>query len=495
MATSLEVRDAIKQNAVWCQEELKFLCTKFLDTKHWSEVHTELAKFLETAGNRIHIELPRGHLKSWIVTQGWTVQQMLRNPDLRILIVNAVESNATKMVRFIRSYLGKGGYLATMFGNFETDVWSQEELVIRQRRKIQVAPTYMAAGLQKTLTSQHFDIIIADDLVEPDNVRTKEQREKVHEFYLSLFDLLEPQGKIVVIGTRYHQDDLYARILEENEQHKNWSVFIRSCYKADGSVLFPEKFSFEQLDDIKKKSFYHFSTQYLNNPIDPENADFRDDQIEYYEPGTTNPHSLVICVDPAASLGRDADFTGFTVSGMFKNRRIRLCEAFRKKCVPFDIIDTLFDLVAKWRKAGHSVRVVIETFGFAVTLKAEIDRRMRQTGIFFPVFEFKKRRGPQGENNHVKEARIRSLQPFFQQHLYEIAPYMTDFKDELLTFPRGKHDDLIDSASMAIPELVPSLETHTPSKPTVHGTMGWWVKNHMRKPEESVYGRFFADMK
>lgn len=469
---------------------LKYLCQEFLNTRHWSKVHDELMLFMRTAGNRIHIELPRGHLKSWIITQGWAVQEMLKNPDIRILIVNATESNATKMLRFIRSFLSKGGMISQFFGAFETEIWSQEELQIRQRKVIQVAPTFMAAGLQKTLTSQHFDLIIADDLVEPDNVRTKDQREKVYEFYLSLFDLLEPGGRIVVIGTRYHQDDLYAKILEENEQHKNWSVFVRSCYRDDGSILFPEKFSHDQLEDIKKKSYYHFSTQYLNNPIDPENADFKANQVKYYDPTTPHPSSLYLTIDPAISLARDADYSALVVAGMFADRRLRVVDRVHRRCIPSELVEAIFELVKKWRL--H--RVGIETFAFQKTLKYDIQRQQRELGIFFSIDELGKRHSGRGEQILSKEARIRRLQPYFEQGLVEIRADMHDLRDELLAFPRGKHDDLIDALSYQLDYLVPSQNAAPARADSPHGSMGWWIKNHSQKTEGSVIERFFSDM-
>lgn len=498
MPTPTEVKDAVRKSGEFCRENLKFLCKEFLNTRDWSSVHDELKTFLDRAGNRIHIELPRGHLKSWIVTQGWAIQQVIRNPNLRILIVNATEGNATKMLRYIRGCLSRGGYLSQMFGQFETDIWSQEELVVRQRNINVVAPTFMAAGLQKTLTSQHFDIIIADDLVEPDNVRTKEQREKVYEFYLSLFDLLEPQGRIVVIGTRYHQDDLYARILEENEQHKNWSVFIRSCYKPDGEVLFPEKFSRAQLDDIKKKSFYHFSTQYLNNPIDPENADFKASQIRLYGPESALPGSLYLTIDPAISLGASADYSAFVVAGMYSDRRIRVVEALHKKLIPSELVEEVFRLVEKWRL--H--RVGIETFAFQKTLKYDIQRQQRERGVFFSIDELGKRHSGKGEQILSKEARIRRLQPYFEQGLVEISPSMLDLKDELLAFPRGRHDDLIDALSYQLDYLVPSMQKslvrNEDYKPGVDGRLqptGTWWNKKLRKPQAAIYDRFMADLK
>jgi predicted phage terminase large subunit-like protein len=491
MPTPVELKRQVQECAKECQRNLKFLCMKWLSTPHWSHVHDELKRFLDTAGKRIHIELPRGHLKSWIVTKGWAIQQLLKNPNLRILIVNATEDNAVKFMRTIEKYLADGGYLSQMFGRFESPVWNQNECVIRQRTAVLDAPTFMAAGLQKTLTSQHFDVIIADDLVEPDNVRTKEQRDKVYEFYLSLFDLLEPDGRIVVIGTRYHQDDLYARILEENKLHGNWSTFIRSCYQPDGSVLFPEKFTQGQLDDIKKKSYYHFSTQYLNDPIDPENADFKADWIKTYEPGTAHPGSLYLTVDPALSLSRDADYSALVVAGMFANRTIRVVDFLRRRLVPGELVDAVFELVKKWRL--H--RVGIETFAFQKTLKYDLQRQQRERGLFFSIDELGKRHSGHGEQILSKEARIRRLQPYFEQGLIELRPDMSDLRDELLSFPRGKHDDLIDALSYQLDYLVPSQGSVRMSPALAEGTLGWWLKNKTREPALSIYDRFFKDMK
>jgi predicted phage terminase large subunit-like protein len=486
-----EVRKTLADLQGKCQENLKGLCTKVFSTPHWSGVHDELEAFLKTAGNRIHIELPRGHLKSHIVTQSWTIQQILRNPDIRVLIVNAVEGNSSKMMRWIRGNLSKGTPLSKIFGDFETETWSQDELIIRQRTKQLVAPTVMAAGVQKTLTSQHFDLIVADDIVVPDNCQTKEQREKIYEFYLSLFDLLEPDGRIVVIGTRYHQDDLYAKILEENAQHHNWSLFIRSCYTSDGSVLFPEKFTHAQLNDIKKKSFYHFSTQYLNDPIDPENADFKSNQIKFYDPATPHPGSLYLTIDPAISLGASADYSAFVVAGMFQNRTIRVVDALHRKLIPSALVDQVFELVAKWRL--H--RVGIETFAFQKTLKYDIQRQQRERGIFFSIDELGKRHTGRGEQILSKEARIRRLQPYFEQGLVEIGSGMSELRDELLGFPRGRHDDLIDALSYQLDYLVPSQGTLAPRISEVEGSMGWWVKNKMPAAKFSIYDRFFQDIK
>src|SRR6202020_576915 len=98
-----------------------------------------------------------------------------------------------------------------------------------------------------------------------------------------LYALLEPRGTLVAMGTRYHQDDLYSSILEDPK----FSKFIRSAYTDDThtKVLFPQKFNVEMLDEMRKDvkmGSTMFSAQMLNDPIDPENADFKKSQIHYY---------------------------------------------------------------------------------------------------------------------------------------------------------------------------------------------------------------------
>lgn len=397
--------------------------------------------------------------------------------------------------------LTHGSHLPGYFGRFDSDTWNADALIVRQRKAILDSPTWASAGIDKELTSQHYDKIIADDLVAPKNSETSGQRDKVFEYYLSLFDLLDPDGEIVVVGTRYHQDDLYSRILEENQSMNNWDIFVRTAYNDDGSILFPEKFTEAQLNEIRNRprGAYHFASQYLNNPIDPASAEFKQSQIRFYEPGTQNPTSLYLTIDPAVSLSKDADYSAGIVAGMYADRKIRVVDSFHKRCVPSELVDEIFAMVRKWRL--H--RVGIETFGFQKTLKYEIQRRQRETGDFFSIDELGKRHTGREEPTNSKTARIRRLQPYFEQGLVEIRRDMSELVTEILSFPRGKHDDLIDALAYQLDYLIPSLGKSVPNmnpdyklddnnnwKPTG----AWWDKQ-MKEKDGTVYDRFFSDMK
>jgi hypothetical protein len=145
---------------------------------------------------------------------GWAIQQLLRNPDLRILIRNAVWDQARRFLWQIQGYL-EDSKLPIIFGKFNSakTVWTKEEVEIAQRKVKKASPSIMTAGLETSLTGLHFDIIIDDDLVNDKNTSTKEQIQKVIDVYNDSFNLLDRGGIHVVVGTRWSNKDLYGHIL------------------------------------------------------------------------------------------------------------------------------------------------------------------------------------------------------------------------------------------------------------------------------------------
>jgi predicted phage terminase large subunit-like protein len=477
-----------------CKRSLKFLCREVLGFKDWSKnpnLHDRIQRFMEKPTKFKLILIPRDHLKSTIITKGWSIQQMLRNPDVRILLANNTWDNARNFLQSIENYL-TASVLPNLFGNFVSPRWNKDDCVIRQRRTISDAPTVATTGLEKEQTSQHYDIIIADDLVARENVKTKEQREKVKDYIASLYALLEPKGTMVVVGTRWSKDDAYEDLIEDG----TWDKLVMDCYDGDPlkeKVLFPEKFTTDKLKDLRMKLRASlFSCWYENNPTAREASDFSEEWVRYYDPTTKNPMNLYLSVDPASSLGKDADFSAGTVSGKLPDGRIRVVDYFKRRLVPSELVDQIFETVRKWRALGHYVRVGVEAFTLK-TLKTDIQNKQRAEKFYFQVDEIKKMRGPNGERSEVKLARIRGMQPLFEQGLIEIRSDMTDFVDELLTFPRGKHDDLIDSLSLAVDKLLPSSDITT-IKEVQDGTMGALMKRIENRMCGTVYEEFMRDL-
>ncbi len=171
--------------------------------------------FLKNSGPRKLILVPRNNLKSTVVTIVYSIQCILQNPNIRICINNAKYDTAREFVGTIQNHLDTGSKLASIFGPFRARgaSWNRDSFTIAQRTLPRAQPTVMAASIDSILNGKHFDKIINDDLVEPNNVRTKEQIQKVIDFHKDCFNQIDKGGEIINIGTRWAAQDLYGHIL------------------------------------------------------------------------------------------------------------------------------------------------------------------------------------------------------------------------------------------------------------------------------------------
>lgn len=211
-----------------CETDLRFLCKEVLGMRDWQEgLHDDIARFLQLPDKEKLILVPRGHLKSSIVTVGYATQSILRNHNTRILITNAVWDKAREFLQQITEYLIDSD-LKEIYGNFihKSAPWTKNEITIAQKQDMtRRGPTIKTAGLESVLTGSHCDKIINDDLVELNNVQTKEQIQKVIHFHDSLFAILDPGGEMIDVGTRWGEDDLYGEIIKNRAKSLNGHLF------------------------------------------------------------------------------------------------------------------------------------------------------------------------------------------------------------------------------------------------------------------------------
>lgn len=190
-------------------------CKYLLDYKDITEfTHGEIIRVLESPTKRKLIVVPRGTFKSTIGVVGYSIWSLLNNPNLRILIDSEIYTNSKNFLREIKAHF-VSEKLTDLFGQFQSDTnWNEGELTIKQRVKNLKESSITCSGIGATKVGQHFDLIIMDDMNSHNNSITQEGRQKVIDHYRLSTSILEPQGTMVVIGTRYSANDLIGFILD-----------------------------------------------------------------------------------------------------------------------------------------------------------------------------------------------------------------------------------------------------------------------------------------
>lgn len=442
-----------------CKQDLPQLMQEVLGYENLAPMHWELAESLQRAEQKRKglFLLPRGHLKSTEITISYVIQRVLKDPNIRVLITNALLDNSKGFLREIKGHFERNEKLRALYGDWvnQDDKWSESQVIVKKRTSFSKEPTIQITSVDKSVVSQHYDLIVADDLVTRENISTREQREKVRKYYKDLLDLLEPGGTLLVVGTRWHYDDLYGWLLKQPGDRE---ILVRKCRDEHGNPIFP-KFTSKDLDDLKaEKGSYEFNCQYNNEPIDEDDADFKRSWFQYMkEPPAGCP--VYVTVDPAASTKDSSDYTGVVVNAVL-NGKWHLVEAYRLKANPTEIVDEVFHLHDKYGTRLRSIG--IEETMLSASLDYDITRRMQETGKWFTVEKVKHK----GRN---KETRIRSLIPLFERGNILLNERSPDLEEELMRFPAGQHDDVLDALAYQL-DIVKAGEHYVPGEQAVQMT-------------------------
>jgi predicted phage terminase large subunit-like protein len=426
------------------------------------DFHKEMCEFVDLNPNRQKLLLvPRGHLKSTLVTIGKTLQWIAEDPSVRILIANATYNLATSFLTVIKRHLKQNPMYIDMFGDLATDAekWSENIVTLKQApdQGGEKEATVVCYGMSGQLTSQHYDKIILDDVVNDQTVTTRDQIEKTINFYRLCQPLLEKHGEMIIIGTRWDEGDLYGYIKDkENGLYHDFDFFERKAIDDDvwdgkkqefvkGDVLWKEKYNLKDLSKVRRKMGpYHFSAQYQNDPVPPDDADFKRQWFKYYEyndlkGADINRYTLI---DPAISVEQTADYTAMVTVGIDIHKNIYVFDIVRERLKVDGIINAIFAQNERW----HPQAIGIEEVGFQRAIRYALKQEEEKRKRYLNVIELK-------PHTRSKDQRIKALQPLYANgkvlHNRELI-FNIYLEDELLRFPRGKHDDVIDALAYAL---------------------------------------------
>lgn len=425
------------------------------------DIHGDWERFLKSGKRKKLLLVPRGHLKTTFVTVGGSLQDIIRDNNIRILFGNAISDNAQSFLFEIKEHIRNNKMLHTYYpetANWEKESikWAEKQITIPRTRQSK-EPTIETSGVGGSLVSQHYDKIILDDLVNVENSATRIQADKVIDYYKQSLSLLEPDGSLIVIGTRYTYYELYQYIIDELKE--DFDIYVKTCFKTIGQKskkkipYFPQKFTMDSLAEIKRsQGSYVFSCQYLNEPVDDESAIFKKSWILNYE-RAPEPLYKVTTVDPAISKEKHGNYSAIVTTGVSEFGKKYILQIKRGKWNPFELIDQIFDTYSDFK----SNIVGIESVSYQKSLRFYLEDEMKRRDIYLPLDEINP------DTRITKEMKIKGLQPFYERGEVFQKKEMVDLEEELIKFPVCATDDIIDALSNQIkfwqlPDIVSKQE-------------------------------------
>jgi len=393
--------------------------------------HMSMLKF-QQSNDKTLVLAPRGIGKSISLTVVRSLFEVVKNPDIRILIVSNTQLQAEIFLREIKQHIEANDKFIDVFGDLVGAKWDSKEINVKTRKTFAKESTISCCGVGGAIIGRHYDLIIADDLVDEENSRTDLQRERFKVwFYKSLEPTLEPDGRMFVHGTRYYPSDFYGHLAKVDDS------FISRVWPAinkNGESLWPEKMTLEWLLSKKKAmGTAIFNTQYQNDTTAMEGKIFKYEYIKFYD---SLPDKIAVYqgVDLAVKKEENHDFFCIATIGKDEYGRVYLIDLFKDK---LSFLQKTAKIIEK-NNQYHPRRIFIESNAYQ-SVQGELVMHLSDAPVK-PITTIKD-----------KVTRAWTLSSKFENgDVYFPRWGVQDFIDSLIEFPDSDHDDDFDAFEIAV---------------------------------------------
>ncbi len=445
------------------------------------QMHRDWENILQSAYGKYHrilILAGRGSAKSERVTINYPSWMIGNNPNLRITIVSTPEDKAVSFLNKITSRVEEDAFYRACFGNLKPTnpkVWRTNAIEVK-RTFYSKDPSICAVGSMGQAVSKRSDLIVLDDPLDSENTKTDYLRkDMIKWFYDALDPILEPHGLLIAIMTPWHEDDLSQYIMKQQgwlvlkypaipEPEKNMDEWLRTDdpnltawpekygyktedIKYDGSPILGEDGKPKMISFLRSKynaNIDAFMSQYILSPFSVTGSMFNEEWIEYFTPDQWRM-VLANCVgyqgwDLAISLEERADYTACaTLAHDVTTNKIYILQIFRDKLTPIDQFTAVQRIYQSWNTVLPIKQITIESDQYQAALAMGLT-----AATTLPIVESKSR-------GKRKLDRIGLLGPHFQNKRFAVAEFMRggEFIYEYKRFPRGAHEDMLDSLCKA----------------------------------------------
>jgi predicted phage terminase large subunit-like protein len=408
---------------------------------------------------------PREHAKSTALTHDMVLAELCFRVESYFVIVSATEDLAKDHLGDIAKVLRENDEVRAAFLIQDLEVDAKTEIVVRFTDGTKARILGKGSG-QKMRGLKWFGRrpgrIYCDDLEDDEQVDSLDRRIKFRRWFNRA---LLPAGrrgcKVRVHGTILHEDSLLSRIHKRNgkkknaeageEQKKTWGTLFFKAHRSFGEfvdILWPEQFPEERLRAIRQRFIDDqdsagYSQEYLNNPLDSDEAYLREPYfIPMGEKDHRKPKLIGAAADFAISKADKANRTSLTVGGKCVDNLLHFVDQTVGRMDSEEIIEAMFAVQKKW----HPDVFWVESGQIWLALKATVQKEMQKKGIWINFVE----RTPIKD----KAARGRSLQKRMKGNGTRWdteAEWFEEMKDEMLRFTgyaEATLDDQFDSAAL-----------------------------------------------
>ena len=414
---------------------------KFELPAHLKLLVQELERVERGECDRLMIFEPPRHGKSLLTSQLFPAWYLGRRPSSSIIATSYGGELAADFGRAVRGFVADPLQRAI----FPQCILSEDSAAVHRLGTTR-GGAYFAVGAGGPITGRGADLLLIDDPIKGfEQAFSVTERRSLQRWYESTaYTRLQPGGAVILIQTRWHNDDLAAWLLREHAD-ENWRVISLAALaepsdllgRREGEALWPARFPADVLERIRSAvGTQAWTAQYLQRPVPEEGSVFKYEWFLTF-PAREPPEcpQILLSLDTAFKASEAADYSVIQAWGKLKNG---------------------FALLAQWRERAEfgallkGAVAMAERFSpnYVLIEDAASGQSLVQTlksSTRLPILPVK----PLGD----KVARAHACAPMVESGRVftpDQAGWRRDFLDEVCSFPSAPHDDMVDAMSQAL---------------------------------------------
>jgi predicted phage terminase large subunit-like protein len=431
---------------------------------------------------RLIVTFPPRHGKSELTSRRFPAYLMGRDPYRHVIFATYNQPFAEEFGTEVRSIMQSSAY-AQVFPSATLKKGSASAGRLRTEQGGILA--FVGRGGSSTGRGADF-LIIDDPLKDRAEANSPVTREELWNWYNDTMStrLMSDTGAIIIIMTRWHEDDLVGRLTDPENPHYNreeaesWKIINIPAIAGDddvlgrepGAPLWPERFGLDYLESFRRRNPSGFSALYQQKPT-PDDGDFFRSEMIVSAGAEKFPKRenlrIYAASDHAVGVKQHNDYTCLLIVGVDQHDHIWLLDCWWKKEKSDKVVEAMIDLMRKWKplcwwaESGH-ISKSIGPFLF---------KRMREEKVFVSI-----REQVPAADKVTRAQSIAGRMSMQMVHFPKHAVWHERARQEMLKFPQARHDDFVDTMAhigLGLDRMRRApIEAQSVEAPKV-GTFGW----------------------
>ena len=413
---------------------------------HIFELAMALEKVMRGEITRLIIAAPPRHSKSLHVSHYFPAWYIGHNPDQEIMQITYAQKFADGWGRKVKNTI-----LHPYYQNIFPSVGMSKDSKGNREFTTTTGVQYHALGIDGQATGKGAHLGIVDDpFKNRKDAESEIIRENVMEFFDSaLYTRLAPGGRLIIMMTRWHEDDMIGRLLNDSKySHENFHVLeFPATDEIETKALWPQRFPLERLMEIKKTiGVYNWNALYMQRPSAKEGNLVKRKWFKFYK---TLPETFDKVIQSWDLTFKKSDGTDYVVGQVWgkKGFNMYLIDQFRQRA---DILQTVKAILRMTEKYPHARMKYIEDKANGPATVALLKDKV------FGVVEHPP--GSLSKTERLMAAADNLESGYVYLPFPNDMPWVEGYIDEFLVFPKGKNDDQVDASTQAWNILQPGKD-------------------------------------